>query len=256
MNFARICWGIPFAVFIAGCSKAPDCSSENSITAIKKILSDEAAQVATQLNTQPDKLMAHISFDLSGIRTLSHDTETGRYTCAATISSSISDAEMKTLNGSRDAHEMFKQSMRGIAFEGTTMSGPIAYGVQLTDDKKTIYGEVDNGVAGFIQSRVMVANIADGMVNVPGPTTGSTSGNPPPANPSGKEITFTGKIEAEGTSFVGVNATDGTGYTVPNDSSLAKQLLAACQYGDMCTVVGAVSDDQFVSIKTVQKVTP
>lgn len=248
----------PIALVIAGCSKAPNCSSADSTSVIKQIIDDQAKKYAAQISPTPDSVMAHVNFALDTIRTTAHDDTTGKYTCAATLSSVITDDEKKVVNNNSDASYMLKKAVQGLSFDGTTMSAPITYAVQLTDDKKSVYGEVEGGVTDLVGSRVMVANIVDSVTKKA--STGAAAPQPAlatvPAQQSAdtKEVTVTGKIDAAGTSFVSLDTADGNGYSVPNDSDLAKKMLVACQYGDTCTVVGTVNDDQFVSIKSATKV--
>jgi hypothetical protein len=227
---------------LAGCSKAPDCSNPDSLSVVNQIVVDAAKRAAASMG-QNESLLAHTKFDLTVIRTTAHDETTGKFSCEATLSSALTSEEKKVFSTNSDAGQMLVRVIRGIDFDGATMSGPIAYTVQQTDDKKSVYAEVDNSMADLVSSRVMAANIANSRTNQAAVAAQAATS---------KQVTITGTIEA-GTSVVSIFDESGNGYSAPADTDMAKKIFASCQVGDICTIVGTAADDQFDSVILVSK---
>lgn len=232
---------------LAGCSKAPDCSNPDSLSVVNQIVVDTAKRAAASMG-QNESLLAHTKFDLTAIRTTAHDETTSKFSCEATLSSALTSEEKKVFSTNGDASQMLLRVIRGIDFDGTTMSGPIAYTVQQTDDKKSVYAEVDNSMADLVSSRVMAANIANSRANQAAAALAPAAAQ----TATSKQVTITGTIEA-GTSMVSIFDESGNGYSAPTDTDMAKKIFASCQVGDTCTIVGTATDDQFDSIILVSK---
>lgn len=99
-------------VLLVGCSKSPDCSTDDTKTLVSSIVLDEAKRLAPQT-------AATIKVTLDSMRTTNKNESIGRYECAASMVAEI---------GPDTARQK--------------LTTDVAYSVQPTDDGKQIYAEL------------------------------------------------------------------------------------------------------------------
>jgi uncharacterized protein YecT (DUF1311 family) len=158
------------ALTVAACSfmKSAECSSNDTQDLIASIVSDKLKEkmgLGAHLGfTQEDidKARSTIELELKNIRTLGGEKGAGGFTCEGSLVVNLNQEQIEVASLPVTDFDPRRSligytDFSGQGFDGKTLTMPIAYGVQQTDDGDRLYGEISNLDNGFLIAYVNLA---------------------------------------------------------------------------------------------------
>lgn len=181
MRLAYLVSGMGGALFLSGCGLQPvDCASENARSTIAGIVTEQLEKQTRVAVTGEDgapvvssskirATVAQIKILFDDVRTTKKDPDSTKRFCEGTMKIALPLGMLSDSQKSREALEMstIKVLTEGVGFEqnANVFSHSISFNVQPTDDKKKIFGEIEDSGSQFaamgeiIGAHLLLSNI-------------------------------------------------------------------------------------------------
>lgn len=174
MRLAYLGVGVCGALFLNGCAAQPvDCASESARSTIAAIVAEQLEKQTREAVTGSDgaplasaskirATVAQIKILFDDVRTTKKDPDSTKRFCEGTMKVVLPLGMLSDADKAREATDMstVKVLTEGAGFEqnANVLSHPISFSVQPTDDKKKVFGEIEDPGSEFAALGELIAS--------------------------------------------------------------------------------------------------